>query len=96
MYLLCRGDHEWRAPLALVGGLPENPGVWGTQHGSVVIREVCARCGSRRTTEVRAGRKEEVTVEPLRDWAQDADQRADVRDWLREQNGGQNDESWYA
>jgi len=96
MYLLCRGQHEWRSPLELVGGLAENPGVWGTQSGSIVIREVCARCGSRRTTEVRAGLVEEVNIEPLREWADDPDQIADVREWLRRQNGGESHESWYA
>jgi hypothetical protein len=44
------GDHDWRAPHALVGGLKENPGVHG-HGGGVVIAEVCVRCGCKRTTD---------------------------------------------
>lgn len=43
----CREDdieHEWCSPLSVVGGLKENPGVWG--HGAgVIIKEICAHCG---------------------------------------------------
>jgi len=37
--------HDWRTPHSVVGGLKENPGVWGNA-GGVITREVCARCGA--------------------------------------------------
>jgi len=43
-------DHDWRSPRALVGGIKENPGVWG-HGGGVVIHEVCMRCGCGRITD---------------------------------------------
>ena len=43
-------EHEWEAPWELLGGLKENPGVWG--HGGGVINyEVCLKCGCRRCTD---------------------------------------------
>ena len=42
--------HDWRAPVALVGGCRENPGCFG-HGGGVVSSEVCVRCGARRTTD---------------------------------------------
>jgi hypothetical protein len=38
------GEHDWQAPLAIVGGIAENPGVWG-HGGGVKITEVCMHCG---------------------------------------------------
>lgn len=38
------GAHDWRAPFKVLGGLKENPGVWGSG-GGVKIRRVCANCG---------------------------------------------------
>jgi len=48
----CVGDHEhdWRSPYRILGGLQENPGVWG-HGGGVIIREVCAHCGRYRVTD---------------------------------------------
>ncbi len=40
-------EHEWISPIEIVGGIPENPGVWG-HGGGVVITEVCAHCGCAR------------------------------------------------
>lgn len=37
-------DHDWQAPFEVVGGIKENPGVWG-HGGGVTIQEVCMRCG---------------------------------------------------
>ena len=37
-------DHDWRSPHALVGGLRENPGVWGNS-GGCRSREICVKCG---------------------------------------------------
>jgi hypothetical protein len=44
------GGHEWRAPVEVVGGLKENPGVW-THGAGVVYREVCRHCGTYRVTD---------------------------------------------
>ncbi len=43
------GEHDWRAPYSLVGGIKENPGVQG-HGGGVICREVCVRCGCERVT----------------------------------------------
>lgn len=48
-------EHEWCAPLEVVGGIPENPGVWG-HGGGVLIHEVCRHCGWYRTTDTWATR----------------------------------------
>lgn len=37
-------EHDWQAPLAIVGGIREAPGVWG-HGGGVTIQEVCLHCG---------------------------------------------------
>lgn len=42
--------HRWRSPHELLGGLKENPGVWG-HGGGVIVTEVCMRCGCQRTTD---------------------------------------------
>lgn len=47
--------HDWRQPHAIVGGLVENPGVWG-HGGGVIITECCMRCGCRRDTDTWASR----------------------------------------
>lgn len=39
------GEHDWRKPYDLVGGIRENPGCWGSGHGSVSHQYVCVRCG---------------------------------------------------
>lgn len=47
----CDGDdHDWRSPFRIVGGIKENPGVWGSG-GGVVIDECCIRCGCKRVTD---------------------------------------------
>jgi hypothetical protein len=63
-------EHDWKSPHRLVGGLKENPGVWG-HGGGVIIREVCMRCGCERVTDTWAedlatGREglESVSYEP--------------------------------
>lgn len=43
-------DHDWRSPYGVLGGVKENPGVWG-HGGGVVIKEVCAHCGRYRVTD---------------------------------------------
>jgi hypothetical protein len=42
--------HDWQSPHAIVGGIEENPGVWGNG-GGVIIHEVCMRCACGRTTD---------------------------------------------
>lgn len=42
--------HDWRSPYAIVGGIKENPGVWG-HGGGVIIDEVCMICGTGKTTD---------------------------------------------
>lgn len=37
-------EHDWQSPHAVLGGLEENPGVWG-HGGGAYIRQVCAGCG---------------------------------------------------
>jgi len=65
-------EHDWASPHAIVGGLRENPGVWG-HGGGVVVHEVCVHCGCKRTTDTWAqdptnGRQglESVSYEPGR------------------------------
>jgi hypothetical protein len=41
-------DHDWQSPYKLLGGLKENPGVWGNG-GGIIAHEVCANCGARMT-----------------------------------------------
>lgn len=45
-----RDTHDWQSPHAIVGGIKENPGVWG-HGGGVKITEVCVRCGCGRHTD---------------------------------------------
>jgi hypothetical protein len=46
----CARSHCFQTPHEIVGGLKENPGVWG-HGGGVIIREVCMHCGCERTTD---------------------------------------------
>lgn len=48
-------EHDWQSPHEIVGGLAENPGVWG-HGGGVTIDEVCAHCGCERRTDTWAQR----------------------------------------
>ena len=43
-------DHDWQSPYELVGGIKENPGVWG-KGGGIVAEEVCVICGCARHTD---------------------------------------------
>ncbi|OFV82365.1 MAG: hypothetical protein A2Y78_08455 [Acidobacteria bacterium RBG_13_68_16] len=42
-------EHDWQAPHEVLGGLEENPGVWGNG-GGVIIKRVCAHCGTYKVT----------------------------------------------
>src|SRR5438067_469361 len=43
-------EHDWQSPHSLLGGIEENPGVWG-HGGGVIITEVCVHCGIYRDTD---------------------------------------------
>lgn len=45
-----RQGHQWETPHEVVGGLRENPGVFG-HGGGVTMTEVCAHCGCRKVTD---------------------------------------------
>jgi hypothetical protein len=45
-----RDGHDWQSPHERVGGLTENPGVFG-HGGGVQIHEICASCERRRVTD---------------------------------------------
>jgi len=52
----CTGDdHDWQSPHEIVGGIAENPGVWG-HGGGCRIHEVCRHCGAHRHTDTWAQR----------------------------------------
>ncbi len=54
----CAGAaHDWQAPYDVVGGIEENPGVWG-HGGGVIITAVCAHCGMYRVTDTWAQRRD--------------------------------------
>jgi hypothetical protein len=42
-------SHDWKSPYSVLGGLKENPGVWGNG-GGVIIKEVCCYCGKYKIT----------------------------------------------
>lgn len=48
----CTSDegHDWQAPYEIVGGIKENPGVWG-HGGGVTIQEACLHCGCGKLTD---------------------------------------------
>lgn len=43
-------EHKWETPHEILGGLKENPGVWG-HGGGIVMTEVCMRCGCAKITD---------------------------------------------
>lgn len=48
----CSGPgHEWTAPIEVVGGVSENPGVWANSDGGVSITEICPHCGMTKYTD---------------------------------------------
>lgn len=55
--------HDWQEPHAILGGLEENPGVWG-HGGGVTIDSVCMRCGCGRTHDTWAQRPSNGVVMP--------------------------------
>lgn len=53
-------EHNWQAPHDIVGGLEENPGVYG-HGGGVTITTVCMRCGCQRVVDTWAQDREDGT-----------------------------------
>jgi hypothetical protein len=49
--------HDWQAPHEIVGGIEENPGVWG-HGGGVYINQVCMHCGCGKTIDTWAQNRE--------------------------------------
>lgn len=47
--------HDWSSPHCVVGGIEENPGVYGNG-GGVIITEVCELCGAYQITDTWAQR----------------------------------------
>lgn len=41
-------EHDWQSPYELLGGMKENPGVWGNG-GGVIINQICMHCGCKKT-----------------------------------------------
>lgn len=50
-------EHDWRSPYSVLGGIEENPGVWG-HGGGVIIKQVCAHCGRYQITDTWAQRRD--------------------------------------
>lgn len=47
----CEGkEHDWQTPYEILGGLKDNPGVWGNG-GGVIMKQVCMVCGCGKTTD---------------------------------------------
>lgn len=43
-------EHDWYAPHSILGGLEENPGVWG-HGGGTISTDICKHCGCARTVD---------------------------------------------
>lgn len=43
-------SHQWESPYSILGGLKDNPGVFGNG-GGVICNEVCMLCGCKKTTD---------------------------------------------
>jgi hypothetical protein len=78
-------EHDWQSPIELVGGIKENPGVWGNG-GGIVSKEVCMLCGCERKTDTWGQRRDTgeqgltiVSYEP----GKHADEVAEMRNSTR-------------
>lgn len=75
-------DHDWKAPYSVLGGLKENPGVWG-HGGGLIMKKVCAHCGMYQVTDTwaqdRSNGKQGLTSVSY----EDADD--DSLEWLQSQ-----------
>ena len=75
-------EHDWQSPYEVLGGLKENPGVWG-HGGGVIIREVCVHCGMYCITDTWANHGAQQGFKSVRFEA--ADERSVV--WVGEKEG---------
>ena len=60
--------HDWRSPHSVLGGLSENPGVWGGSNGGTTSREVCGHCGLYRTYQSHATNRSDGTTYAATDY----------------------------
>lgn len=74
--------HDWESPHSVVGGLSENPGVFG-HGGGVIIMEVCRHCGGYRITDTWAQNPETGEQGLTSVEYREADESS--RGWLREE-----------
>lgn len=74
-------DHDWQSPYDVIGGLKDNPGVWGKGAGTIT-KEVCAHCGQYKITDTWAQNPEngEQGLTSVR--YEDADERSS--EWARD------------
>lgn len=77
--------HDWQAPYEVLGGLRENPGVWGNG-GGVICREVCAHCGVYQVTDTWAQRRDTGTQGHTTVTYEDADEASLA--WVQERRAG--------
>jgi hypothetical protein len=83
------GEHEWCSPIEVVGGMAENPGVWG--HGAgVVVREVCRNCGTYRITDTWAQDPDTGEQGLTAVWYEEADEASLA--WVRRLRGEEEEE----
>lgn len=45
-------EHDWQTEYGVVGGLPENPGVFQSGHGQVRCVYACTKCGAGKVTDL--------------------------------------------
>lgn len=72
-------EHDWREEHTVVGGLADNPGVFG-HGGGVICKDVCAHCGAYRLTDSWAQNPE--TGEQGLDSVEYLDADDDSREWV--------------
>jgi hypothetical protein len=87
-------EHNWQSPHEIVGGIEENPGVWG-HGGGIVIHEVCMHCACGRVRDTwaddgRGGHMESESVRYERGKYADEVERYGLRhiEWEATGEGG--------
>ncbi len=84
------GGHDYVSPFAVVGGIKDNPGVYGSSHGGVSIHTVCRYCGCHchndtgATDPSNGTRCESTKYTALEDL--DSDDQDRTLAWLQEEN----------
>lgn len=72
--------HDWQTPHSIVGGMEENPGVWGNG-GGIIMNFVCRHCGARKTIDTWA--QDPTTGEQGLTSVSYARSTADTRAWVK-------------